>query len=174
MEGDTGSPSENPQRRTSEPLLAWRPAAAQPLRRRRGQTWKRLSLHRQWSRSGRKWKGSLEATRRLPRQPRNPLLEQGQDWFALITYARYQLCAPQQVHSKAKKKVRIKAGRTQCPRQARATGTLGEGRAGRAGPRGAENARGIGSSGPSPLTRSPPRRPSRPAASIGRLAFPRR
>src|SRR6478752_10829984 len=86
----TGSPSEKPQGRAPEPLLAWRPAAAQPLRRRRGQPWKRLSLQRQWSRSGRKWKGSLEATRRLPRQARNPLLEQGQDWFALITYARYQ------------------------------------------------------------------------------------
>ena len=115
-------PSEKPQWRArevrprslnggrSEPLLAWRPAAAQAARRRRCQPCERLSLHRQRSRSGRKGKGSLEARRQLPRQPRKPLLEQGQEWCASITYARYQLCAPQRVHSKAKKKVRIKAG----------------------------------------------------------------
>jgi hypothetical protein len=34
-----------------------------------------------------------------------------------------------------------------------------------------ERALRLGGSGLSPLTRSPPRRPSRPAASIGRLAF---
>ena len=36
-----------------------------------------------------------EARRQLPSQQWKPLLEQGQEWCALITYARYHLCAPQ-------------------------------------------------------------------------------
>src|SRR3954466_6256516 len=91
---------------------------------------------------GEEVEGSLETTRRLPRQPRNPLLEQGQESCALITYAQYQLCAPQRVHSKAKKKVRIKAGRNALPSAKAVRSHLGEGRAGQVPQGCAEDCRG--------------------------------
>src|SRR6185369_14067841 len=104
--------SEKPQGRAPEPLLARPPAAPQAPRRRRGKTCPRLPLRRQWLRIGRRGKGSREARRRLPSQQWKPLLGQGQEWRALITYVQYYLCAPQRVDSKAKEKVRIKAGST--------------------------------------------------------------
>ena len=56
----------NSQWRTSEPLLAWRPAAAHPLLRRRYQSCYRLPLRRRRLRIGRRGKGSREARRPTP------------------------------------------------------------------------------------------------------------